>query len=126
MRTTTQIYQLLLSYLTAADAAHPDGYDLSIEVHFRSGVSLGRQGCYCVLGGWEGSGRPSVGAESEDVRRSVCDMALLIFHLILSSPTFQGVDINVAQHIIEWNLKRYPNGELFLFFVLVTFGLVGE
>ncbi|KAF8989358.1 hypothetical protein BDQ17DRAFT_1434508 [Cyathus striatus] len=41
-------------------------------------------------------------------------MALLIFYLILSSFTFQGVDINAAQRILEWNSKRYPNGELFL------------
>jgi hypothetical protein len=37
-------------------------------------------------------------------------MTLLIFHLVLSSFTFDGVDIEVASKILEWNLKRYPNG----------------
>jgi hypothetical protein len=46
----------------------------------------------------------------EGVRRTICDMALLIFHLVLSSFTFDGVDIAVASKILKWNLKRYPNG----------------
>jgi hypothetical protein len=48
-------------------------------------------------------------AEEEGVRRSLCDMTLLIFHLVLSSFTF-GVDLSMAQRILEWNLKRYPEG----------------
>ncbi|KAF8989356.1 hypothetical protein BDQ17DRAFT_1434505 [Cyathus striatus] len=145
MRTTIQIYQLIFSYLTAADAAHPEGYEPSIDVHFRSGVYLGAGMCDIILsmipgrlgmlvelfgyrgdrarglgllmraGVWEGGGGPSVSAESEGVERSICDMALLIFHLILSSFTFEGVDINVAQRILEWNLRRYPNGVFLLF-----------
>jgi Protein of unknown function (DUF3808) len=46
----------------------------------------------------------------EGVRRSLCDMALLMFHLVLSSYTFDGVDVLMAQKILDWNLKRYPNG----------------
>ena len=46
----------------------------------------------------------------EGVRRTICDMSLLIFHLVLSSFTFDGVDIGVASKILKWNLKRYPNG----------------
>ena len=38
-------------------------------------------------------------------------MALLIFHLVASSVTFDGVDVKMAEKILEWNLKRYPNGE---------------
>jgi hypothetical protein len=38
---------------------------------------------------------------------------LLIFHLVLSSFTFDGVDIEMAQKILDWNLKRYPNGKIF-------------
>ena len=38
-------------------------------------------------------------------------MSLLIFHLVLSSFTYDGVDILMAQKILDWNLKRYPNGE---------------
>jgi len=37
-------------------------------------------------------------------------MVLLIFHLVLSGITFNGVDINMAQKILDWNLERYPNG----------------
>ena len=46
----------------------------------------------------------------EGVRRAICDMSLLLFHLILSGFTFDGVDISVASKILKWNLKRYPNG----------------
>jgi Protein of unknown function (DUF3808) len=49
--------------------------------------------------------------EEEGVRRSICDMGLLIFHLVLSSFTFEGVDIDMAQKILDWNLKRYSNGD---------------
>jgi hypothetical protein len=37
-------------------------------------------------------------------------MALLIFHLVLSSFTFDCIDISVAAKVLKWNLKRYPNG----------------
>ena len=42
-------------------------------------------------------------------------MALMIFHLVLSSFTSEGVDVSIAAKIIDWNLKRYPNGVFFLF-----------
>jgi hypothetical protein len=48
--------------------------------------------------------------ESEGVRRAICDMTLLIFHLVLSAHTFEGIDVNMARRIVEWNLERYPNG----------------
>jgi len=46
------------------------------------------------------------------VRRPICDIALLIFHLVLSSFTFDGIDITIADKILKWNLKRYPNGAI--------------
>ena len=52
-------------------------------------------------------------AEKEGVRRAICDMALLIFHLVLSSITFEGVDINMAQKILAYHIERYPNGMWF-------------
>ncbi|KAG6915424.1 hypothetical protein DXG01_011573 [Tephrocybe rancida] len=68
-------------------------------------------------GGWDGEGgtpeEPAVGTAEEGVRRTICDMALLIFHLVLSTITVDGVDIKVATKILEWNLKRYPNGVYF-------------
>lgn len=48
--------------------------------------------------------------EAEGVRRAICDMSLLIFHLVLSAFTFEGVDVRKAARVLEWNLKRYPNG----------------
>jgi hypothetical protein len=39
-------------------------------------------------------------------------MWLLIFHLFLSSFTHDGVDVMMAQKIVDWNLKRYPEGKL--------------
>ncbi|KAG6838442.1 hypothetical protein C0991_011638, partial [Blastosporella zonata] len=69
-------------------------------------------------GGWETSGdgadvedaeEPGVGTRDEGVRRTICDMTLLVFHLVLSTITVEGVDIGVARRILEWNLKRYPN-----------------
>ncbi|KIL61677.1 hypothetical protein M378DRAFT_82296 [Amanita muscaria Koide BX008] len=67
-------------------------------------------------GGWSyEQDEPSVNARDEGVRRAMCDMTLLIFHLFLSSFTFDGIDISIAQKIIDWNLKRYPNGVFFLF-----------
>ena len=55
----------------------------------------------------------SIYSAEEGLRRSVCDMTLLIFHLVLSSFTFDGVDVFMAQNILEWNLKRYPEGQFF-------------
>lgn len=67
-------------------------------------------------GGWsEHSAEPLVSAQNEGVRRTICDIVLLIFHLVLSSFTFDGVNISMAQKILDWNLKRYPNGVFFLF-----------
>lgn len=67
-------------------------------------------------GGWSSdSDEPSVPKEHEGVRRPIADMCLLIFHLVLSGFTFHGVNINMAQKILDWNLEKYPNGVFFLF-----------
>ncbi|THG95455.1 hypothetical protein EW026_g6202 [Hermanssonia centrifuga] len=67
-------------------------------------------------GGWtKESDKPSVSYEQEGVRRTLCDMALLIFHLVFSSFTFEGVDMSMAEKIISYNIERYPNGVFFLF-----------
>ncbi|KAF9067920.1 hypothetical protein BDP27DRAFT_1327995 [Rhodocollybia butyracea] len=61
----------------------------------------------CRAGGWsKDSDEPGLSTAQEGVRRSLCDMALLIFHLVLSSFTFEGIDVGMAQKIINWNLKR--------------------
>jgi hypothetical protein len=49
--------------------------------------------------------------EQEGMRRTICDIFLLVFHLVLSSFTFKGVNIDMADKIVRWNLKRYPEGQ---------------
>jgi len=69
-----------------------------------------------MAGGWSKDLlEPAISIEQEGVRRTICDIVLLIFHLVLSSFTFDGVDIAMAQKILDWNLRRYPNGVFFLF-----------
>lgn len=48
--------------------------------------------------------------EAEGIRRAIYDMLLLIFHLVLSAFRFEDVDVRKASRVLEWNLKRYPNG----------------
>lgn len=37
-------------------------------------------------------------------------MGLIIFHLVFSAFTFDGVDMSMAEKILNYNIKRYPNG----------------
>ncbi|TRM59257.1 hypothetical protein BD626DRAFT_409302 [Schizophyllum amplum] len=67
-------------------------------------------------GGWTvDSDEPGVSARDEGLRRSICDMVLLMFHLVLSSFTIDCVDLSMAQKILDWNLKRYPDSVFFQF-----------
>ncbi|KAH9837579.1 uncharacterized protein C8Q71DRAFT_753294 [Rhodofomes roseus] len=67
-------------------------------------------------GGWsKDSSAPAVSVEQEGIRRPMCDMALLLFHLVFSSFTFDGVDITMAQKILDYHQTRYPDGVFFLF-----------
>ncbi|KAI5118785.1 hypothetical protein M0805_005015 [Coniferiporia weirii] len=67
-------------------------------------------------GGWvKGEKLPRVGVEEEGLRRTLADICLLCFHLVVSSVTSRGVDLDVAQTILDWNMERYPNGVFFLF-----------
>ncbi|KAI0071516.1 hypothetical protein K474DRAFT_1630434 [Panus rudis PR-1116 ss-1] len=76
---------------------------------------LGLQLLY-KAGGWtKDSDEPSVSHEQEGVRRTICDMTLLIFHLVLSGFTYEGVDISMAEKILKYHMQRYPNGVFFLF-----------
>ncbi|KAJ9119540.1 hypothetical protein QFC22_003249 [Naganishia vaughanmartiniae] len=65
-----------------------------------------------AAGGWKaGQSQPGVSAEQEGVRRAICDMALLTFHLVISAlMPISGVDIPLAKNILDWNMKRYPDG----------------
>jgi len=63
------------------------------------------------------SAGPTILANSEGLRRPVCDLVLIIFHLQLSNFTSAGVDVLFAQKVLNWNLRRFSSGEfLFLSF----------
>ncbi|KAL5496113.1 hypothetical protein ACEPAH_3030 [Sanghuangporus vaninii] len=72
-------------------------------------------------GGWRETSDPDaaipkISAEEEGVRRPICDMALLMYHLVIAAfASSSGVDIPRAQNILDWNLKRYPKGVFVLF-----------
>ncbi|KAG8762349.1 hypothetical protein FRC11_009737 [Ceratobasidium sp. 423] len=74
-------------------------------------------------GGWgsaEGSPdrnrrTPRVTREKEGVRRPLCDLVLIVFHLVMSGFTREGVDVHEAENIVEWNLQQYPQSIFFLF-----------
>ncbi|KAI5118784.1 hypothetical protein M0805_005014 [Coniferiporia weirii] len=69
-------------------------------------------------GGWladADADTPAIDTAHEGVRRSICDMALLIFHLVLGSFTAAGVDVPRAARILAWNRSRFPGGVFFLF-----------
>lgn len=47
----------------------------------------------------------------------VCDLQLLMYHLIISSiMPIPDVDIELAENILKYNLQRYPNGVFWLYF----------
>lgn len=71
-------------------------------------------------GGWSNDPNqtlPLFDETNDGVRRPICDMVLLAFHLVISVlMPVSGVDIPVAKNILDWNLKRYPNGIFFMYF----------
>ncbi|CAG8490922.1 6881_t:CDS:2, partial [Ambispora gerdemannii] len=55
--------------------------------------------------------------EEEGIRRQFCDLALLAYHLVISNLVpVVDTDISFASKILDYNLQRYPNGVLFLYF----------
>jgi hypothetical protein len=65
-------------------------------------------------GGWTpGKPTPAYNEDNEGIRRPICDMILLSYHLVISTlMPVTGVDIETAKNILNYNTKRYPNGEL--------------
>lgn len=58
---------------------------------------------------------PRVSKRAGGARRPLCDLVLVVFHLVISGFTREGVDIKEAENIVEWNLKQYPGSIFFLF-----------
>lgn len=70
------------------------------------------------VGGWSKSQpMPAVSAEKEGISRSLCDLALLAYHLILAAriPVVDK-DLEFADKVLSWNLQRYSKGTFFLYF----------
>jgi tetratricopeptide (TPR) repeat protein len=69
-------------------------------------------------GGWSKQNpKPGMDKNKEGIRRQVCDMGILLYHLVIS--TFlpvQGVDIDYSDKVLHYNLDRYPEGVFFLYF----------
>lgn len=61
--------------------------------------------------------KPGMKTSQEGIRRQVCDMALLFYHLVISTYLpVTNVDVNIADKVLHFNLKRYPEGIFFLYF----------
>ncbi|KAK0546420.1 hypothetical protein OC846_004652 [Tilletia horrida] len=61
--------------------------------------------------------QPDISIEKEGVRRAICDMSILLYHLVIS--TFlpvPHVNITYADKILHYHLERYPKGIFFLYF----------
>ena len=70
------------------------------------------------VGGWSKTQpKPAVSAEREGISRSLCDLALLAYHLIIAAriPVVDK-DLEFADKVLSWNLQRYSKGTFFLYF----------
>lgn len=69
-----------------------------------------------LVGGWRDSDTHD-DEEHSGLRRPLCDMVLVVYHVILSKMIpLSGVDIPFAETILNDCLKRYPRGVFFLYF----------
>lgn len=73
---------------------------------------------YARAGGWSKSKPlPTISAEAEGVRRPLCDIAMLTYHLTISNYIpLTDVDFEFADKVLSWNLVRFPNGIFYLYF----------
>ncbi|WFD23964.1 hypothetical protein MEQU1_002659 [Malassezia equina] len=69
-------------------------------------------------GGWTRTElEPHIGALQEGARRPLCDIAILLYHLVIpSSVPLPDVDLSLADRVLSWNLHRFPQGTFYLFF----------
>jgi len=152
MRTAHGIYRVLQQYLEEADKnGYDDDIDMDFRsgVLLGTGTSslmlsllparvlkiaevFGYAGDRTVAldtlmsaGGWtEGNPLPSFTEDNEGIRRPVCDMILLTFHLVISSVMpVSGTNLETARNILDYNMKRYPNGKQRNFCPRLTSGI---
>ncbi|KAI8087279.1 hypothetical protein BDF21DRAFT_335101 [Thamnidium elegans] len=76
-----------------------------------------------VIGGWDKchstttDKRSTVIAAKTGLRRELCDMVLIMYHIVLSKIVpLSNVDIPFAENILNDCLDRYPRGVFFLYF----------
>jgi len=69
-------------------------------------------------GKWKkGVREPGMDPAKEGIRRQVCDMTLLMHHLVIASYLpVTGIDVPLADAVLHYNLDRYPQGVFFLYF----------
>ncbi|KAF8687585.1 hypothetical protein RHS03_09926, partial [Rhizoctonia solani] len=58
---------------------------------------------------------PKISKEDGGVRRPLCDLVLVVFHLVMSGFTREGVDVHEAERIVTWNLQYYSQSIFFLY-----------
>ncbi|WFD20510.1 hypothetical protein MCAP1_002756 [Malassezia caprae] len=75
-------------------------------------------------GGWTRTQfEPRIGALQEGARRPLCDLAILLYHLVIpTSVPLPDVDLTMADRVLSWNLHRFPQGIFFLFFSSLLYG----
>ncbi|KAI8138446.1 hypothetical protein BJV82DRAFT_523321 [Fennellomyces sp. T-0311] len=60
---------------------------------------------------------PELQGPDEGLRRQLCDMVLLMYHIVLSRMIpLPNVDEIFAEQILDYNLALYPSGVFFLYF----------
>ncbi|KAF7728019.1 hypothetical protein EC973_006784 [Apophysomyces ossiformis] len=128
IRSSYNTYCSLESYLKTGDG----------DEHFQSGVALG-VGCFnlilsmlppSVLRVAEFIGfsadrahgvavleSVSRASTEQGLRRQLCDMVIILYHLVLSKMMpLNNVDEVFAQKLLDYNLERYPSGVFFVYF----------
>jgi len=75
-------------------------------------------------GGWtRDKVEPRIGALQEGARRPLCDLAILLYHLVIpTSVPLPDVDLTLADRVLSWNLHRFPQGTFYLFFSSLLYG----
>ncbi|KAE8250525.1 hypothetical protein A4X13_0g4653 [Tilletia indica] len=75
-------------------------------------------------GGWsKQKPLPTISTDEEGVRRPLCDIAIMCYHLIFSSYVpITDIDIDMGDKILSWNLVRFPQGIFFLYFSARLYG----
>lgn len=85
-----------------------------------------------AVGQWnrKDAGIPPLQGPDEGLRRQLCDMVTIMYHVVLSKMVpLSDIDQPFAERALDYNLKLYPNGVFFLYFsgrLLVSQGKLEE